>query len=132
MPCDSSYMNPNQAEADSKHTCQLLRYVFTELKRPVPDWVAKAAQEYYGNPIYLDEAVVLLCATISKMTQAQGDRIVYNARSKQSRELADWWEEHQAADRKREAREKTDRERQATKRRALAKLTPAERKALNL
>ena len=33
------------------------------------------------------------------------NRIVYDARNPQSRKLADWWEKHQEADRKRESEE---------------------------
>jgi len=35
-----------------------------------------------------------ICDRISELNKIQLDRIVYNARDKNSRDLANWWEEH--------------------------------------
>jgi hypothetical protein len=48
----------------------------------------------------------------------------------QSLELQIWWRDHQRHDAEREAREVAEQERQKLRAEALAKLTPAERKAL--
>ncbi len=46
--------------------------------------------------------------------------------------MADWWDEHQAADRKRIAKENAEAKRKALKEKAIKKLTKEERKALGL
>lgn len=48
------------------------------------------------------------------------------------REFHTWWREHKAKDEQRRAEEKAERERKRLKKSALAKLTPAEKKALRL
>jgi hypothetical protein len=53
-------------------------------------------------------------------------------RSKLSKETRKWVEAHDEMDRRREAAEKTKKERETTKKKALEKLTPAEKKALGL
>ena len=66
------------------------------------------------------------------MSKKKQDEFIYNARVKESRDLADWWEEHQGADRKREAKEKKAKKEADLRKKALSKLTAAERKALGL
>lgn len=46
--------------------------------------------------------------------------------------LTDWWREHKKADAVRKEQERKDREKQARRRAALAKLSPADRKLLGL
>lgn len=54
----------------------------------------------------MDEWTALLCATLTGLSETNIDAIVYNARDACSRSLADWWERHQAWDKKREEDEK--------------------------
>lgn len=68
----------------------------------------------------LDEWVRELCSKLKKVK----DISVY------SLELQVWWRDHQAADRERMAEERKRRSLDRTKKRALAKLTTKERKAL--
>jgi len=76
-----------------------------------------------------------LCATLRKLQKnnPEGfDALVYNARDKFSRKLADWWEVHEAADAKRMVEEKAQAERDKLRKQALEKLTPEERAALGI
>lgn len=126
MPCDSSYLEPTHRERQLQQTAQLLVYVHGKLTlRSSADLLAAAANQYCRED-YVPE----LCAILNSLSPEELESIVYNARSKESRTLADWWERHQEADRKREAAERRDAERAALRASALAKLTPAERKAL--
>ena len=132
MPCDSSYMNPNCAEEDSREAAGHLVYINSIKKLDLPEYVKEAAKDFYGNQHKLNDIVVLLCKTISEMTEDELNTIVYNGRSKQSRDLANWWETHQAADRKRIKKEEADKKRRELIESAKSKLTPEEIKVLNI
>jgi hypothetical protein len=60
------------------------------------------------------------------------EKVAYNPRSRQSRNLADWWEDHQERDRERIRTELKDKRDKATRQKAVAKLTPYERRLLGL
>ena len=136
MPCDSSYMNPNRAEENSKEAAEHLVYINSIKKIDLPEYVKDAAKNFYGNQHKLNDIVVLLCKTVSEMTEDELNTIVYNARSRKSRQLADWWETHQTADRKRIEKENQKIERDKRKKEliesAKSKLTPEEIKVLHL
>lgn len=130
MGCRSDYMEATAQEVESKLVCQLLRYTLEALGAVVPPAVKKGANEYYGDTAALDANTAFLCNTIRGLSSDEQDRILYNGRNAEARKLADWWENHQEVDRKRladEAREKKNKKLRAS---AVAKLTPAERKAL--
>lgn len=105
MPCRSDYMEPTQKERLLRETAQLYAYALTEAGERVPDRVTRAANNTYCT----DDFVSHLCEFITRMDADTRHRIVYNAHEKQSRQLADWWERHQEADRQRLAREQADR-----------------------
>jgi hypothetical protein len=44
------------------------------------------------------------------MSTEDADRLVYDGRNPMARKLADWWEEHQKADKMRRNRERRDAE----------------------
>lgn len=139
MPCNCDYMNPTQAEINSQKTCQNLVYLFEKINKSIPEWAENAANNYYGDIGKLNAAVVLLCTTIKGLTDDQMAEIVYDGRDKRSRQLADWWEEHEAADAAREAKEKVQKEAARLKKELgskkqaiLKKLTPEERKILGV
>jgi len=80
----------------------------------------------------VDSVVQELCAMLSAMSPDERDAIIYDARNKTARSLADWWEYHQEMDAEREA-EKLEAERIAKLREeAASKLTPEERAAVGL
>lgn len=74
----------------------------------------------------LDTATDLLCGLCKKLEKSKiGKKLM-------TRELAKWWQAHQEADRIREESERMRRERETTRQRALAKLSPAERRILGI
>lgn len=107
MPCNSDYLNPNDAEKNSATVAKHLVYVMTTLGMAVPKEYMDASVSIYGNTEILDEMVVRLCYILSSSTEEELDLLVYNSRSRAARELANWWEEHQEADKRRIKEEKT-------------------------
>lgn len=108
MPCRSDYMEANGREIESQTVAKHLIYVFTKLKQTanITPEIKAASTDYYGNIKMVDVWTALLCSTLRGLSQADTDKIVYNAKDGCSRSLADWWERHQAWDLKREATEK--------------------------
>jgi len=109
MPCRSDHMEATEREVESRLVAAHLVYVFEQLgqtKNITPD-IRKASKEYYGDYSKCHTYTALLCSTLTNMTTANVERIVYNAHSEESRNLASWWERHQAFDKQREAEELT-------------------------
>ena len=67
----------------------------------------------------------MLCETIGKMSATQRSTLL-------SLETRQWYKEHREEDRRREEREKAVRNQKAKIRKAVAKLTPEERKLLGI
>ena len=132
MPCQSDYLAASGQEFESKRVCDLIIYVHGRLEIDIPEWVRQAAEDYYGNVNRLDEATQILCATCRSMSPREKGNIIYNARIKKSRNLADWWERHQEWDERRVEEEKETRRKIHLRERALKKLTNDELKALDL
>lgn len=108
MSCRNEYLNETALEIESRIVAAHLVYVFTKLKQEshITSEMTKASTAYYGNVKMVDEWTALLCATLTGLSETNIDAIVYNARDACSRSLADWWERHQAWDKKREEDEK--------------------------
>jgi len=132
MPCNSGYQDPNREEINKVETSNLLIYVNKKLGIETPSNVKKAAKHIYGEGVDLDVITRKLCSTLKKLNKKQINEIVYNAKDKNSRKLADWWEEHQEADKKRLAEEAAEKKEQKLKQKAISKLTTKERKALGV
>lgn len=132
MPCESGYLAANEREVYSRETARLICYATGALERSAPRWIGAAARSYYGAPERHDELTRYLCKLVSKLDAADLDRVVYNGRSSMARKLADWWENHQVADAKREAAEAAEAKRQELRLSALAKLTREELAALGV
>lgn len=132
MPCNSDYLNPTFDEKNSKRVCKLLKYVLSSLGRhnQINDDIKKGVKEYYGNVSYLNAGVVLLCKLCSTMSKEEQDKIIYNGRNANARDLADWWEEHVAADKARLKKERAERKQKSLRASALKKLSKAEIRAL--
>ena len=121
MPCRSDYMNPTRAELDSKETAMLIHFVNQQLGKSTERWIIQAENSDYGNVQKKNDLVVMLCDLCKNMTQDQEDSIIYNARDPISRQLADWWERHLEADRKRISKRKTDKQKLETRKKKLEK-----------
>ena len=129
MPCISDYQEPTAAEIEHSKVLALLKELKTG-KLP----------KYYGDGMYkevynktmaigdterpLDVKTRELCAALKAKT---ADEI-----KGYSLEMQLWWREHQKADRKRAAKDKSASKKQAIKAQALGKLTAEERKALGV
>jgi hypothetical protein len=123
MPCNSDYLEPTGRERELQRAARLYCYVLRMMGRHVPADVAKASESLYCK---LD-VIPSLCTVIKSLELSDPElfgSIVYNPKSKESRGLADWWEEHLRADAEREA---LDRKQAANKAMALdirSRLTP--------
>jgi hypothetical protein len=128
MPCSSEYLEPSRREIELRRAAKLLIFVKEKLGESIPDWLKKADDIYCNT----DRQVIHLCNLLKGMDPATRDSIVYDAHNATSRDLADWWDEHIAADEAREAVEKSEAARQFYRTRGLEKLTADEKAALGL
>lgn len=129
MPCNSDYLRPTQREREMQRAAKLLVYVHQQTGKAPPDFAVKEADNSYASD---ERNVVDLCGFLRAMNDEDRERLVYNAKDKTARDLADWWEEHQAADAAREAGKSIEEQRKAAANSGLAKLTAEEKKALGL
>lgn len=128
MPCNSQYLEANAREVESRKVAELLVFVLDEYySEEIPRFVT-GALGYYGDPENLDALTEMLCARCQTMDES----FIYDGRKMQNRRLADWWDRHQEWDRIREAEEKEKLDREGVRKKALKKLTKAEREALGL
>ena len=130
MPCNSDYLNPNQEELNKVLTSRLICFVDKKLGIKTDSSIVKASKHTYGEGVTLNVIVPSLCAKIKSFTKAQKEEILYDAKNKTSRELADWWEEHQKADKIRLKFEKEQKANSKLRESALKKLTLEEKKVL--
>lgn len=110
MPCQSDYMEPNEREKESVLVAKLLIYISESSNMIHESFLPalnNAAKDIYGYTDMLDRWTRLLCSKCQEIEEDPelANRIIYNGRNKQARDLAAWWERHQEADRIREAEE---------------------------
>jgi hypothetical protein len=122
MPCNSDYMEPTGLEQHLQDTAVLYAYALDALDEEVSDTVHQAATDHYCSVDFVPD----LCRLIGNMTEDERDRIVYNPRCKISRRLADWWEEHEAADQQRHSQEQKELLEQARYEEVIIKLSDEE------
>ena len=101
MPCNSDHLEATRRESYNRLTAQLI--VYLKGRAASPQEKADAAN-YYGGADYTAE----LCAMLTAMSPEDANRLVYDGRNAMARKLADWWEEHQKADKLRINRERRD------------------------
>ena len=111
MPCNSDHMQPTSREAYNQNVAILLRYVFQKLEIVIPTDIHRDANNLYCNRDHTEA----LCFTLNNLSEIQIERIVYNARDKQARKLADWWEDHQAIDELRIKQEQLQKDKEIAK-----------------
>lgn len=124
MPCNCDHLEPSAQERESSRVCQLL----VKFMDSPPPWVISAAESPYGYIWKANEATRMLCELCAELD----DSVIYDGKNPDARKLADWWDAHKIADAKRKEREATEVQRKIDAAAGLAKLTPAERKALGL
>ena len=129
MPCNSDYMEPTGKERQLQRTAKLIIFLRHKTGQPIESWIHSAAENCYCSR---EDLVPILCADIKALTPSQEEQIVYDAHNKSSRDLASWWEEHQKADRARIREEQKQKRLMQVKQKALAKLSPEERRALEI
>lgn len=132
MPCQSDYLEPEVREKESYMVCKHLVYMADKLGLQLETRIKTASTNIYGDYLRLDEDTAKLCSLLKNLSAADMNRIVYDARNPSARNLADWWEQHQEADRKREAKEATMQQQEQLRKQAISKLTTEERKAIGL
>ena len=109
MPCNSDYMQPTAFELKVIETAKLLSYVLSATNREVPGPIVELASGTRNRAIDKaigDQVVAALCGEMDALTPLTREKLVYHTRTREARRLADWYEEHQAADREREGRER--------------------------
>jgi len=131
MPCNCDHLKQDGLEQYIETTAGLVKFV----KKSLGLIITKEESEldtYYPNRDKGDFITERLCTLIKEMTPDQREVILWNAKNKTSRMLANWWDDHQAADRKRIYEEQAKQREETLKKSALKKLTKAEKKALGL
>ena len=107
MPCSgpssSECRGADARVAVSKH----IVFFLTEmgLKKEIPVMATDTIKENgWGGAKGIDELTKFLCKEIGEASVHDVHAIIYNSRSRKARELANWWEDHQELDRKREVK----------------------------
>ena len=129
MPCSSDGYEQTGWEKERQRAAKLLIWLQRKLGVEVDPYIIKLSETYWCDD---DEGIVQLCGTLKRMSEDQINTIVYNARDKNARALADWWEEHQEIDAKRDQKEAEEDRKKKLRESALKKLTKEERKALGI
>jgi hypothetical protein len=126
MPCNSDHLRSTGLEVE----CSRILLLLDELDGKGPPKPKSGGWDGYDKRVYnerldrvfADELTAELCARISKVKDL----------SKYSLELQVWARDHKIADAKRKKREAEEKQKAAARKKALAKLTKAERKVLGL
>lgn len=130
MGCNSDYMAPTGKERAMQDAAIYQARVLARLGRPVPTWLKREAKNIYAKD---ERNVTELCAILKGLGKSQRDHLLYgDAKDAEMRDIAAWWEAHEAADKKRAAEERAAKRKEKLRESALAKLTPSERKALGV
>jgi hypothetical protein len=136
MPCRCDYMEPNRRELDSKETAENIVYLYSKIGTLVQksqlELIKAAASNQYGSPDMLEDLVKLLCFEVRELTTEQMDTIVFDGKSPEARQLAEWWQAHEEADKQLAIKEKAEADKKAATKSAKAKLTKEEIRALGL
>lgn len=113
MPCRSDYMEPTARERESRRCVKNLLWLTKKVGDPIPEGLKAATEDIYGTWMFHDP-IIELCAYIRKIGEDKLEEIVAkNLRSIRATDTMRFWNEHKAADRKREKRERAEIRRQA-------------------
>lgn len=129
MPCRCEEYEPSERQKEIRRAAKLAMWVCEMIGKECDSEVINAANHRYPEEY---DTVAYLCELIKNLTKKQFKEIVYNAKSKESRRLADWWENHKEKDKQREKAEKKEKQDRIAISKALKKLTPKEKELLGI
>lgn len=120
MPCtyDESIDDYEDLIREADRVYNLLLYVYKTV-----NFIGFRQPVLYGVE-HLEENTKKLCGLLKKASEKELTKLFKDARIKEARELAEWWEKHQELDRERELSDR--------KKDILSKLTDEEIKILGL
>lgn len=124
MPCKTEEPSPIQQEGQL--VGELLLYVYCMLGIKPSTTSIAISKEYFAKTSDVHSAVEELCTLLRNLNNTcieDYEKVVYDAKSKNSRRLADWWEKHQEMDARRMEQELQE-EKQRGVNRIFKKLTP--------
>ena len=122
MPCTSDYMEPTKHEENLSVVYGLLDEIKTgKLPDNYGDGFDKRVYNKGLSKEHLDKKTEELCSKLQKLDV-----------TKYSLEMQIWWRDHQKADKKRIEKEMKAIKEEKARKKAISKLTPYERKLLNL
>jgi len=124
-------MHASEHESESKKVAEFLVYLGSELGIKMPSRVTKAASSYYGDKSMVHSMTADLCKMISELSELHLDEYVYG-RTRIARRLADWWDDHQEADKVKAQAVSHEAAQDQLRLSARNKLTDDEREALGL
>ena len=130
MPCNCDYMDPTDDEKNSKevagHLLWLIETYPTKINtKYTKEQLGQWCKNFYGNRAELNNMVVELCRIIKGFDVDTINDVVYDGRSKRSRQLADWWDTHKAADAARDGNEISPKDKEIVKS-VIDELTPTQ------
>lgn len=122
MPCDGSYLDPNDWEIEySRIHCMLAELAGGKFNKKWWDGYHPKAYMQNITRAKIDALVAQLCRKLQKVDV-----------SKYSLELQMWWRDHQKADKRRVQEELRRKKSERDRAKLIARLTPYERKLLGL
>ena len=135
MPCNSDYLKPSKREQELQRAAKLLIYVIRNDPKNSKGWIQPCQEllDSAENIYCTKDWIPALCRHLGCLNADELEELVYgNPKDSMCRDLADWWETHQAADAARIAKEKEQVRLSSLKCQALDKLTDEEIEALGL
>ena len=88
-------MSPSNKEMQLRKTCELYAYLLVSQDKEVPDEILECAMSY-DYPV---DCVAQLSQEIQNLDSESFERILKNIESQQSRDLSNWWDMQQEAER---------------------------------
>lgn len=129
MSCHSEYLEQTSAEFENQRAAKLLCYVY-EMRGDKPGESLSAAA---SNIYCIGDYTGPLCKALKDMGESgREDFFRTHCLDRTCRDLMDWWEEYEEADKRRIAQEKAQAEMKKLRERAMAKLSNKEKKILGL
>jgi len=134
MPCNSNYLNPTNLESETRKVIDMYLWLESNFKG-IPD--RKASKVEKNSTIYFSKSesdyfINLLCKRCTELAKRNQLDSLLNKANRMSRNLANWWEDHQEADEIRKDLEKKKKQDEKLKKSALSKLSNKEKKILGL